>query len=171
MDLAEARDGADFNLVRPGIMLYGCYPADRFRALTTLRPVLSLKTAIVQIKRVGSGIPISYGGRYVTRRPSTIATLPIGYADGYSRRLTNVGEVLVRGHRVPVAGTVCMDMCMVDVTDVAEAAVGDEAILIGHQGQAVVTADEIAHKCGTIHYEVFCGISARVPRIPVGGQA
>jgi alanine racemase len=168
MDLAEARDGADFNLVRPGIMLYGCYPAERLRALTSLRPVMSLKTAIVQLKRVGAGVPISYGGRFVTRRPSTIATLPVGYADGYSRRLTNVGEVAVRGQRAPIAGTVCMDMCMADVTDVPDVAVGDEVVLIGRQGQAVVTADEIAQKCGTIHYEIFCSISARVPRVPVG---
>jgi alanine racemase len=165
MDLPEARDGKEFNLVRPGIMLYGHYPADRFRATTQLRPVLTWKTAVVQVKSVSSGVPISYGGKFVTRRPSRIATLPVGYADGYSRRLTNVGEVLVRGKRAPIAGTVCMDMCMADVTDIPGVDVGDEVVLLGRQGEAVVSADEIAQKCGTIHYEVLCGISARVPRI------
>ena len=98
-------------------------------------------------------------------RESLIATLPIGYADGYSRRLSNRGEALVRGIRVPVVGRVCMDMCMVDVTDVPSACEGDDVVLIGSQGNERITADEIAVKIGTIAYEVLCGISSRVPRI------
>lgn len=154
-----------FTMVRPGLMLYGYSPLEEGTADAVLRPVLSLVTRIAFLKKVPAGVPISYGRTFVTKRESLIATLPIGYADGYSRRLSNKGEVLVRGARVPVVGRVCMDMCMVDVTDVAGVNEGDDVVLIGAQGSERITADEIAKITGTIAYEVLCGISSRVPRI------
>jgi alanine racemase len=151
-------------MVRPGLMLYGYNPLESGVA-ADLRPVLSLFTRIAFLKKVPAGVPISYGRTYVTNRESLIATIPIGYADGYSRSLSNKGEALVRGKRVPVAGRVCMDMTMLDVTDVPDVAAGDEVVLIGSSGSERITADDIAAKTGTIAYEVLCGISGRVPRI------
>jgi len=156
---------AFFTMVRPGLMLYGYNPLERENASRGLRPVLSLVTRIAFIKKVPAGVAISYGRTFTTLRESRIATLPIGYADGYCRSLSNRGEALVRGIRVPVVGRVCMDMCMVDVTDVPSAREGDDAVLIGSQGAEWITADDIAAKIGTIAYEVLCGISSRVPRI------
>lgn len=156
-----------FTMVRPGLMLYGYDPLEGKSAGTDLRPVLSLVTRIVFLKKVPAGIPISYGRTFVTKRESLIATVPIGYADGYSRGLSNKGDALVRGVRAPVAGRVCMDMCMLDVTDVPGVREGDEVVLIGKQGDQRITADELAVKTGTIAYEVLCGISSRVPRVYV----
>jgi alanine racemase len=153
------------NTVRPGLLLYGAYPCPRFVDKIKLKPVMRLKTEISQIKRVPCGSGISYGRTFVTRAQSSIATLPIGYADGYSRLLSNCGSVLIRGKKAPVVGSVCMDMIMVDVTDVPRAKVGDEAVLIGRQGDCEITADDIAEKIGTISYEVFCNVSRRVPRV------
>jgi alanine racemase len=157
-------DRALLTMVRPGLMLYGYNPLEN-RAAVDLRPVLSLTTRIAFVKEVPAGVPISYGRTFVTKRDSRIATIPIGYADGYSRALSNRGEALVRGARVPVAGRVCMDMTMLDVTGVPGVAEGDEVVLIGRQGGERITADDIAAKTGTIAYEVLCGISGRVPRI------
>jgi alanine racemase len=154
-----------FTMVRPGLMLYGYNPLEGERAGVDLRPVLSLVTRIAFLKKVPPGIPISYGRTFVTKRESKIATIPIGYADGYSRALSNRGEAIVRGIRVPVAGRVCMDMTMLDVTDVPAVSAGDEVVLIGSQGNERITADDIAVKTGTISYEVLCGISNRVPRV------
>ena len=155
-------------LVRPGVMLYGLYPGERFRPMVALEPVLRWSSEVSHLKEVAPGTPISYGSRWVASRPSVIATVPVGYADGFDRRLTNVGEVLVRGKRAKVAGTVCMDQTMFDVTDVPGVSVGDEVVLIGRQGDDAITADEVAARCGTIHYETLCGIGARVPRRFVG---
>jgi alanine racemase len=157
-------DRALLTMVRPGLMLYGYDPLER-RGGFDLRPVLSLVTRIAFLKKVPSGTPISYGRTFVTRRESLIATLPVGYADGYRRSLSNNGEALVRGLRVPVAGRVCMDMTMLDVTDVPGVAEGDEVVLIGCQGRECITADDIADRTGTIAYEVLCGIGARVPKM------
>jgi len=154
-----------FTMVRPGLMLYGYNPLERDPDDGGLHPVLSLVTRIAYVKKVAAGVPISYGRTFVTKRESLIATLPIGYADGYSRGLSNRGEALVRGRRVPVVGRVCMDMTMIDVTDVAGVCEGDEVVLIGSQGSERITASDIAVKTGTIPYEVLCGISSRVPRI------
>ncbi len=159
-----SRPEAHGSLVRPGIMLYGAYPSENYRDRVRLRPALRWSTGITHVKRVPAGTPISYGSRWVAKRPSTIATLPLGYADGYPRSLTNKGEVLVRGRRVPIVGTVCMDQCMIDVTEIADAQVGEEAVLLGRQGEAEIRADELASWAGTIHYEIFCGIGPRVPR-------
>lgn len=153
-----------FNMVRPGIMLYGYLPSAEINS-PDLRPALTLKSRILAIKRVSAGTPISYGRTFVTARKSTIAVLPIGYADGYSRMLSNRGEVLIKGKRSPVVGRVCMDMTMVDVTGIHGVREGDEVILIGKQGKYSISADEIAKKIGTIPYEVLCSISSRVPRV------
>jgi alanine racemase len=156
-----------FTMVRPGLMLYGYNPLEQAAGGADLRPVLSLVTRIAFLKQVPAGVSISYGRTFVTKRESVIATLPVGYADGYSRGLSNKGEALVRGRRAPVAGRVCMDMCMIDVTDVPGVREGDEVVLLGSQSGERVLADEIAEKTGTIPYEVLCGIGSRVPRIYV----
>jgi alanine racemase len=153
------------NLVRPGIMLYGAAPGPGLPHAGELRPVMSLVTAVAYLKRVPAGTPLSYGGTWTTARESLIATLPVGYADGYRRALSNRAAVLVRGRRAPVVGTVCMDLCLADVTDVPGVAIGDEAVLLGRQGEEEITADELATHAGTISYEVFCGIGPRVPRV------
>ena len=153
------------NLVRPGIMLYGSYPSPMFQDLIKLKPVMTLKTCIHFLKSVPSGTKISYGGTFITKRESLIATLPIGYADGYSRHLSNQGEVLIRGKRAPIVGKVCMDFIMVDVTEIPNVSLGDEVILIGKQGKERITAEEIAEKIGSIPYEVLCLIGKRVPRL------
>jgi alanine racemase len=152
-------------MVRPGLMLYGYNPLEGCAAGPDLRPVLSLVTRIAFLKEVAVGTPISYGRTFVTTRKSVIATLPIGYADGYNRGLSNKGEAIVRGICVPLAGRVCMDMCMLDVTNVPGVREGDDVVLIGSQGCERITANDIAAKIGTIAYEVLCGISDRVPRI------
>ncbi len=157
-------DRALFTMVRPGLMLYGYDPREGGTG-AGLHPVLSLVTRVAFVKKTPPGTPISYGRTFTTRRESLIATIPIGYADGYRRGLSNRGEVLVRGRRAPVAGRVCMDMCMIDVTDVPGVCEGDEVVLIGSQGNERITADELASRTGTISYEVLCGISSRVPRI------
>ncbi len=154
-----------FTMVRPGLMLYGYDPLETRAADADLVPVLSLVTRVAFLKKVPAGIPISYGRTFVTARESVIATIPIGYADGYSRSLSNKGEALVRGKRVPIAGRVCMDMCMLDVTGVPGVSEGDEVVLIGEQGKERITADDIALKTRTIAYEVLCGIGSRVPRM------
>ncbi|MFL5264514.1 MAG: alanine racemase, partial [Anaeromyxobacteraceae bacterium] len=163
------------DVTRPGIMLYGYLPfapgskAPSALAAGRLARPLTWRTAITHVKSVAAGTPISYGGRWVAARPSRIATLPVGYADGYDRRFSGRpdagrADVLVRGQRAPVAGTVCMDMTMIDVTDVPGAALGDEVVLLGEQGGARVDADELAAKAGTISYEILCGVGKRVPR-------
>jgi len=157
-------DRALFTMVRPGIMLYGYNPLES-RVTADLRPVMTLKTRIAFLKKVPAGTPISYGRTFVTQRESLIATIPLGYADGFRRDLSNRGEMLVRGRRAPVAGRVCMDMTMLDVTAVHGVMEGDEVVLIGSQERERITADEIASTCGTISYEVLCGISSRVPRV------
>ena len=158
--------GARFDLVRPGIMLYGAAPSEHV-PVPGLRPVLSLHTRINALRRVPAGTAVSYGGTFVCRRPSIIATLPVGYADGYSRALSNKAQVLVRGQRAPLVGTVCMDLCMVDVTDVAGANLGDRVTLLGgdDEGEQVITPEELAGWAGTISYEVLAGITRRVPRV------
>ncbi|HTY12869.1 MAG TPA: alanine racemase [Candidatus Omnitrophota bacterium] len=152
------------DMVRVGLMLYGLYPKPEAVRDISLKPALSLKSRVVYLKRVPSGTPISYGGIYSTSKETSIATLPVGYADGYSRRLSNRAKVLINGKRYPVVGTVTMDMTLVDVGD-GRVQVGDEAALIGSQGIENITADEIAALDGTISYEVICNIGKRVPRV------
>ncbi len=166
---------SQFDLVRPGISLYGALPAPGLstviKSLTTenrkfsLLPVMQWKTRILTINSLPKDSPVSYGQKFVTQRDSRIATLPVGYADGLERLLTNRMNILVRGHKVPQVGTICMDMCMIDVTDIAEAQEGDEVVLFGQQGKETITADEMASQAGTIPYEILCGVGKRVPRI------
>ncbi len=156
-----------FNLVRPGIMLYGVYPSMRLKDKIVLRPVMELKSQILQVKKVPPGFPVSYGRSFVTTRESLIATIPMGYGDGLPYGLSGKGEVLIRGKRVPIIGRVCMDLTMVDATAVEGIEPGEEVVLMGSQEGESITAEEIAQKSGTIPYEVLCNISHRVPRLPV----
>ena len=123
-----------------------------------------MKTRLMRVQALPVGYGISYGHTFVTRRPSVIGTLPVGYADGLCRQLSNTGEVLVGGRRVPLVGQICMDMCMVDLTDVPQVQVGDEVVLIGAQQGERITAEDMAARCGQIPYEIFCAIAQRVPR-------
>ena len=156
---------AHFSLVRPGIMLYGYHTLPATVPAPDLRPVLSLHTTIVQLRTVPQGGTVSYNGTFVAPRPTRIAVLPIGYADGYRRQLSHRGSVLIRGRRASIVGLVCMDMIMVDVTDIAQVEVGETVTLIGQQGQESIWADEVAGWIDTIPYEVLCGIGSRVPRL------
>jgi alanine racemase len=159
---------AHLDLVRLGIAMYGLCPShDLAEAARRLRPALSWKSAVTMVKRVDAGEAISYGLTYTVQRASTIATVPVGYADGYSRLLGGKAEVLIGGRRYPVAGTVTMDQFMVDCGD-ERVAPGDEVVLIGGQGDEQITADDVAGWMGTINYEVVCGLSERVPREYVG---
>ncbi len=158
---------AYFDMVRPGIMLYGVYPSPSMADQITLKPALSWKTKILQLKKVPAGTSISYGQTFVTQRQSLIATLPVGYADGYQRLLSNRGEVLVRTCRAPVVGRVCMDLTLIDVTDIKNVRQGDEVVLLGRQGAGEISADEMAAWADTISYEMLTSVSARVPRIHI----
>lgn len=155
--LPEAR----LDMIRLGIGLYGLLPAAALADKISLRPAMQLKARIVQLKEVSAGTPVSYGCTFVAPRPSRIATLPLGYADGWSRRLSGLAQVLIRGRRAPLVGRICMDQCMVDVTDIPEAEAGDEALLFG---SADLSTDEVAELLGTIHYEVVCMVGKRVRR-------
>ena len=159
LDLPESY----YDLVRPGIMIYGLYPSNEVSQSIELQPAMTFMTRVIFVKWVPPGCPISYGRTFTTQRQTMVATLPVGYADGYSRLLSSRGEVLIKGHQVPLMGRVCMDMCMVDVSEVENVHPGDEVILFG-KGLPV---DEIAMKIGTINYEVVCAVGKRVPRVYV----
>lgn len=150
------------NLVRPGIALYGGQPFSEKNL--PLQPVMSFRTNIAHLKSLPTGSGVSYGLHFVAQRPTVIAAIPVGYADGYNRLLSNVGTALVRGQRVAIAGTVCMDWTLLDVTDVVGVSAGDEVTLLGCDGDECVLAQQWADTIGTISYEVFCQISKRVPR-------
>lgn len=152
------------DMVRPGLLTYGLYPAGEHGGLDLI-PAMQLKSRIAAITHHKKGDTISYGRIWTAERDSVIAVLPIGYADGLHRTLSGRMEVLVRGRRAPQVGRICMDMCMIDVTDVPAAAVGDVVTLFGRDGDAVLPIEEMAEKAGTISYEILCGISPRVPRI------
>ncbi len=156
---ALRRPASRFDMVRPGLAAYGLYPG--------FEPALTLKSKIVFLKTLPKGAAVSYGGTWRARRVSRVATLPIGYADGYRRALSNRAAVLVGGRRCPVVGRVTMDQTMVDVTGVPGARVGDDAVLLGRQGAAEVPAAELARLCGTIPYETVTALSSRVPRTEV----
>jgi alanine racemase len=159
-------------MVRLGIAVYGFWPGEAVRRASaerlTLRPVMTWKTRVAAVKEVPCGCSVGYNGSYVTRRESRIAVLPLGYYDGYSRSLSNLGQVLIRGQRAPVCGRVSMNLTTVDVTDIPAVQPGDEVVLIGQQGAAAVSAEEMAAWLGTIHYEVTTRINPLIPRIVVG---
>lgn len=161
LDLPESY----FDLVRIGHLLYGSYPSRREDSVLPLRSVLTLKSRVLLLKTVDQGQPLGYGNSYITARLTKVATLPVGYADGVPRQLSNRGQVLIRGHRANIIGRVCMDALMVDVTDIADAEVGDEVVLIGKQGDETITVHEIAKTSGTISYEITSRLSSRLPRI------
>ncbi|MFW2367470.1 MAG: alanine racemase [Desulforhopalus sp.] len=151
---------AHCDMVRAGIALYGYHPAGPYVRIVQqekeLLPAMAYHTRVLQVKEVAAGTGISYGHTYTAQRPTRIATLPVGYEDGYSRHLSNRGEVLIRGQRAKVCGRICMNMCMVDVTHIDNAASGDEAVLLGTQGEEQISADDIAEMMGSISYEVLC---------------
>lgn len=153
-----------FDMVRAGLILYGIASSPKGTGIAAA-PVMSFKTCISFLKRVPSGTPISYGRSFVATSESLIATLPVGYADGLQRRLSNKGHSIVRGRLAPIAGNVTMDSTLIDVTNVPGVAVGDEVVLVGRQGEQRIGAEEVAQAIGTIPYEVTCAISKRVPRV------
>ncbi len=156
-----------YQMVRPGIALYGALPPappEAEKASIDLKPVMHWKTRILQIRDLPKGSNLSYGKNFVTERNSRIAVLPVGYADGLNRVLSGRMDVLVRGERVKQVGTICMDMTLVDVTDVPEVREGEEVVLLGQQGDQSIKAEEMAELCGTIPYEIFCNVGKRVPR-------
>ncbi|PIH04386.1 alanine racemase [Clostridium combesii] len=159
-------ENTHLDAVRAGIIMYGYYPSNYvLRNNINLKPVMSLKTSIVHIKKVSSGEYISYGRTFKTKRESIIATLPIGYADGYNRLLSNKGKVIVNGKLAPVIGRVCMDQCMIDVTFIENLKVGDVVTIMGEENGVSYTAENIASQIGTISYEVICNVNKRVPRV------
>ncbi|QZY55766.1 alanine racemase [Crassaminicella profunda] len=156
----------NLDMVRAGVILYGLYPSDEVRKdVIKLKPALALKAKISHVKELDQEIGISYGLKYVTDKKSKIATIPIGYADGFTRMLSGKAEALVAGKKVPVVGRICMDQCMLDVTDVENVQVGDEVILIGTDGNNTILADDIGNLLDTINYEIVCMVGRRIPRV------
>lgn len=164
---------ANLNLVRAGISIYGIYPSEEVcKENVPLKPVMELKSHITLIKEVEAGVPVSYGGTFVTKQKTRIATIPVGYADGYPRQLSNKGRVLIHGKSAPILGRICMDQFMVDVTDIPQAQELDEVTLLGIDGEASVTVEELGGLSGRFPYEFVCDISKRVPRVyKKNGQA
>jgi alanine racemase len=159
---------ARYDCVRIGLALYGASPEPDLPHAEGLRPALAWTSALDHLRRVPAGSPVSYGGTFVTKRASTLGLVPVGYADGYRRALGNRASAIVRGRRVPVVGRVCMDLTVLDLTDLPGAARGDEVVLIGRQGAESITVEEVAAWLDTIPYEVLCGIGPRVPRVYEG---
>jgi alanine racemase len=153
-----------FNMVRPGLVIYGLYPKAKKELKVKLNPVLSLKTRVVFVKKVPAGVGISYGHEYITKKTANIVTLPIGYGDGYPRNLSNKAPVLIKGKRFKISGRICMDQIMVDVGN-TRVRIGDEAVLIGVQGKNMITTEELANLSNTIPYEIVCGLGSRIPRV------
>ena len=157
---------ANLNIVRAGITIYGIYPSSEVeRDIVKLEPVMELKSHVTYVKDVPAGAAISYGGTYVADRKLRVATVPVGYADGYSRQLSNKGWVLIHGQKAPILGRVCMDQFMVDVTEIGDVKKGDEVTLIGRDGDEFIGIEEIGDLCGRFSYEFVCDISPRVPRV------
>ncbi len=156
---------AMFDMVRVGISLYGSHPDKALAGRLPVAQVMEVVSRVASIRDFGPGTPLSYGGTFITEGSTRIAYVPVGYADGYPRYLSNRGRVLIRGRRRPVVGRICMDWLLVDVTGPDLVQVGDEVILLGGEGRETITADEVAEEAGTIPYEILCKISARVPRV------
>lgn len=157
---------AHFDAVRPGIILYGCYPSEFVdKTKLDLKPVMSVKAFVANLKTVPAGTSISYGRKFITERESRIATISIGYADGYSRALSGKVDILVKGKRAPVVGNICMDQCMVDVTDIPDVKYRDEVVIMGKSEGEEITAEELADKLGTINYEILCDFGMRLHKV------
>ena len=162
MELKEA----NLDAVRAGITLYGLWPSDEVkRDIISLQPVLSLKSRIVYIKKLEAGMEVSYGGTFVAKETMQVATIPVGYGDGYPRSLSNKGYVLIHGKKAPILGRVCMDQFMVDVSLIPEAVQSDEVTLIGRDGEESITMEELGELSGRFNYELACCLNKRVPRI------
>jgi alanine racemase len=160
--------GSHFDLVRPGIALYGLWPSrEMLNTGVDLKPVLSITSKIIHLKKVPAGFAVSYGSTQVTERPTTIATVPIGYADGYSRLLSSSGQMMVRGYKAPVIGRVCMDFTMIDVGHIPDVRPDDQVIILGKKGNQAVTADDLADLTGTINYEITAALTRRIPIDPI----
>lgn len=159
---------ANFDLVRAGISTYGLYPSEEVKKENvSLKPALALKSHVAFVKEIEVGTPISYGGTYVSEHNMKIATIPVGYADGYPRNLSNVGYVLIRGKKAPIVGRVCMDQFMVDVTDIDGVSFGDNVTLIGKDGNETITVEELSELSGRFNYEFICDLGKRIPRVYV----
>ena len=157
-----------FDACRPGIILYGCYPSDEVdKNELAIKPVMSVKANIVHLKDVPEGFSVGYGRKFISTRPSKIATLALGYADGYPRPYSQYAKVIVNAHIAPIAGNICMDQGMVDGTDVPDVKVGDEVIIMGTDGTHTILADDIARATGTINYEIVCAFGQRLPKVYV----
>ena len=164
--IVEGLDSNGLDMVRAGISIYGLYPSDEVaRDRVKLVPAMELKSFITYIKTIGPGTAVSYGGTFVADRPMRVATIPVGYGDGYLRSLSNKGAVLIRGKRAEILGRICMDQFMADVTDIPEAEEGDQVTLIGRDGEECITVEELAALSGGFHYEIICQIGKRVPRV------
>lgn len=163
--ILELRESS-FDLVRAGIALYGLWPSDEMKKEgIDLKPALSLYSHVVYIKEVPPGTPVSYGGTFVAEKTMRIATIPVGYGDGYPRSLSGIGYVLIRGKKAPILGRICMDQFMVDVTDIPEAHMDDAVTLIGKDGSEEITLEELGRLSGRLHYELVCDLGKRIPRV------
>ncbi len=159
---------ANLDMVRAGITLYGLWPSEEVpKDIVPLKPLLSLYSHVVYVKTVPAGTAVSYGGTFVTERMTRLATIPVGYGDGYARGLSNKGEVLIHGKRVPICGRVCMDQFMVDVTDLPKVKEGDRVTLIGTDGEETITMEELGRVSGRFNYEFACDLGKRIPRVYV----
>lgn len=153
------------DMVRPGIMLYGLLPSDELLKKAELKPVLSFKSRVVQLRELDAGSAVSYGSTYITKTKEKLAVLPVGYKDGYPRLLSNQGKVLINGKKAPIRGRVCMGQLIVGVNEIEDVNVGDEVVLIGDQQGSSITAAEIAEMTGTINYEIVCNLSSRLEKV------
>lgn len=161
---------ANMDLVRAGITLYGLWPSEEVdKSLIDLKPALSLVTHVAYVKDLPAGREISYGGTYTTTETRRIATIPVGYADGYARGLSGKGEVLIHGRRAPIRGRVCMDQFMVDVTEIPEVKCGDKVVLVGSDGGECITVEELGERSGRFNYEFVCDLGKRIPRVYLRG--
>ena len=159
---------ANFDLVRAGISTYGLYPSEEVcKENVGLKPALALKSHVAFVKEIDAGTPVSYGGTFVSEKHMKIATIPVGYADGYPRNLSNVGYVLIRGKKAPILGRVCMDQFMVDVTDIEGVSFGDKVTLIGRDGNEIITVEDLGALSGRFNYEFICDLGKRIPRVYV----
>ena len=162
----------DFDLVRAGISMYGLYPSNEVeKEYVKLKPAMELKSQVVFVKTIPSNVAVSYGGTFVSEHEMKVATIPVGYADGYPRMLSNVGYVLIRGKKAPILGRVCMDQFMVDVTDIDDVQFGDVVTLVGKDGNEIIYVEELSELCGRFNYEFVCDIGKRVPRVYVKDDA
>ncbi len=157
-----------FDAVRPGIILYGCYPSNEVdKKQLSIKPVMSVKANIIHLKDVPENFSVGYGRKYISEKPARIATIALGYADGYPRPYSAQAKVIVNGVVCPIAGNICMDQCMIDVSNVPNVKVGDEVIVMGSDGVNTILADDIAEATGTINYEIVCAFGQRLPKVYV----